>query len=260
MTHNITPGHLRELISTFVADHQAKSDVRDWWRNPLLVTAGADDRFNTLPEIAADDHLVPSDLLPDSETVIVFFLPFKASLGKENATGKFPCRNWGLAYEDTNRLIGLIAQKISDYLTDHGFKTALTPATHNFDPEKLMARWSHKHLAYVSGLGRFGINAQMITPAGCAGRLGSLVTNAVIDDSPVVTREELCIHKKGGKCLKCVSRCPVKAVGENGINRQLCWDRLNFNLKHVQALAGMKDSTNVCGKCVVDLPCSIKTG
>jgi epoxyqueuosine reductase QueG len=260
MSHKITPGHLRELISTFVADHKAKSDVRDWWRNPLLVTARADDRFNTLPEIAADDHLVPSDLLPDSETVIVFFLPFKASLGKENATGKFPCRNWGLAYEDTNRLIGLIAQKISDYLTDHGFKTALTPATHNFDPEKLMARWSHKHLAYVSGLGRFGINAQMITPAGCAGRLGSLVTNAVIDDSPVVTEEELCIHKKGEECLKCVSRCPVKAVGENGINRQRCWDRLNFNLKHVQALAGMKNSTNVCGKCVVNLPCSIKTG
>ena len=256
----VTPDHLRELISTFVADHQAKSNVRNWWRNPLLVTARADDRFDTLPEIAADDHLVPSDLLPDAETVVVFFLPFKESLGKENATGKFPCRNWGLAYEDTNRLIGLIAQKIADYLTDRGFKTAQTPATHNFDPEKLMARWSHKHLAYVSGLGRFGINAQMITPAGCAGRLGSLVTSAVIDDSPVVTEEELCIHKKGEECLKCVSRCPVKAVGENGINRQRCWDRLNFNLKHVQALAGMKDSTNVCGKCVVDLPCSIKTG
>ena len=197
MSHKITPGHLRELISTFVADHQTRSDVRDWWREPLLVTARADDRFNTLPEIAADDHLVPSDLLPDAETVIVFFLPFKASLGKENATGKFPCRNWGLAYEDTNRLIGLIAQKISDYLTDHGFKAAQTPATHNFDPEKLMARWSHKHLAYVSGLGRFGINAQMITPAGCAGRLGSLVTNAVIDDSPVVSEEELCLYKRG---------------------------------------------------------------
>ncbi len=159
MTHNITPGHLRELISTFVADHQAKSDVRDWWRKPLLVTARADDRFNTLPEIAANDHLAPSDLLSDAETVIVFFLPFKESLGKENATGKFPCRNWGLAYEDTNRLIGLIAQKISDFMTDRGFKTAQTPATHNFDPKKLMARWSHKHLAYVSGLGRFGINA-----------------------------------------------------------------------------------------------------
>jgi len=260
MANNITPGHLRKLISTFVADHQAKPDVRDWWRNPLLVTARADDRFNILPEIAADDHLVPSDLLPDAETVVVFFLPFKESLGKENAAGKFPCRNWGLAYEDTNRLIGLIAQKIADYLTDHDFKTALTPATHNFDPEKLMARWSHKHLAYVSGLGRFGINAQMITPAGCAGRLGSLVTSAVIDDSPVVTKEELCLYKRGEECLKCVSRCPVKAVGENGINRQRCWDRLNFNLKHVQALAGMKDSTNVCGKCVVDLPCSIKTG
>ena len=258
MTPDITPQSLRTLVSAFVADYQARPDIRNWWRPPLLVTARADDRFGILAEIAAENHLMPSDLLADAETVVVFFIPFQTSLGKENADGPYPCRNWGLAYEATNTLIGLIADKIAGYLIDHGFKVAQTPATHNFDPEALTARWSHKHLAFISGLGRFGINAQMITPAGCAGRLGSLVTSAVIADGPLVDENELCLHKRGETCLKCVARCPVRAVAESGINRQRCWDRLNDNRIHLDALAGMQDSTHVCGKCVVDLPCSVR--
>ncbi len=256
MVASITPHALRNLISTFMVDYQARPDIRDWWRPPLLVTARADDRFDILSTIAADNHLLPFELLPDAETVIVFFIPFQQSLGKENADGQFPCRNWALAYEATNELIGLMADKIAAYLVDRGFQVAQTPATHNFDPKKLVARWSHKHLAFVSGLGRFGINAQMITPAGCAGRLGSLVTNAVIADSPLVDDDELCLHKRGEACLACVSRCPVQAVAESGIDRQRCWDRLIFNRTRLDALAGMQDSTHVCGKCVVDLPCS----
>jgi len=256
MDVEITPRNLRDLVTAFMREYQVRPDIRNWWRAPLLVTARADERFDVLPAIAADNHLSPSDLLPGAETVIVFFLPFQQSLGRENDGGKFPCRNWALAYEATNELIGLMAEQIAAYLVERGFKVAQTPATHNFDPEKLAARWSHKHLAFVSGLGRFGINAQMITPAGCAGRLGSLVTNAVITDSPLVEEDELCLYKRGEACLKCVDRCPVQAVEESGINRQRCWDRLKFNRIHLDALAGMQDSTHVCGKCVVDLPCS----
>ncbi len=133
----------------------------------------------------------------------------------------------------------------------------MTPATHNFDPIKLISRWSHKHLGYIAGLGRFGINAQFITPSGCAGRLGSLVTDAKLGNSPLVREKELCLHKKGYKCLVCVDRCPVSAVSESGITRKLCWERLKSNLLQTESLAGLENTTHVCGKCQVFVPCSL---
>jgi epoxyqueuosine reductase len=247
---------LRRIVAAFVSSYPREAKVRNWWRKPLLATAEVDDRFQILPKIASEEHLLPRDLLPSAKTLIVFFLPFVKELIDENSPGKFPCRNWGVAYETTNALIGLMAEEISDQLAVHGHKSALTPATHNFDEVRLVSRWSHKHLAHLSGLGRFGVNAQLITPSGCAGRLGSLVTEAELGNSPLVTSKELCLHKANKECLKCLKRCPVSAVREEGIDRQRCWTRLRMNRNQTEALADLKETTHVCGKCVVDLPCS----
>ncbi len=247
---------LRRILEAFVFSYPTRAKVRNWWRKPLLATAEADDRFQILPEIASDEHLLPRDLLPSGKTLIVFFIPFVKALIDENSPGEFPCRNWGVAYQATNALIGLIAEEIRDQLAKQGYQSALTPATHNFDEVKLISRWSHKHLAHLSGLGRFGVNAQLITPSGCAGRLGSLITEAELGNSPLVQSQELCLHKANNECLKCLKRCPVGALREEGIDRQRCWTRLRLNRKKTEALAGLDETTHVCGKCVVDLPCS----
>ncbi|MCP4687723.1 MAG: epoxyqueuosine reductase [Desulfobacterales bacterium] len=258
MSNSENPNDLRILLEEYVAAHPKKTGERAIWRKPLLASAKADDRFDILPRIAAEDHLLPRDLLASAKSVVVFFIPFIKELAVENHKGEFPCRGWGLAYESTNRLINSACEHIRDDLEKRGGKVALTPATHNFDPARLVARWSHKHLGYLSGLGRFGVNAQFITPAGCAGRMGSLVTDAEFGDSPLVGEKELCLHKNGHKCLVCVKRCPVGAVSESGIDRKRCWDRLNSNIAGVEALAGLENSTHVCGKCQVLAPCSLK--
>jgi epoxyqueuosine reductase QueG len=247
---------LRRIVEAYVSSYPGKAKVRNWWRKPLLATAEVDDRFKILSKIASDKHLLPRDLLTSAKTLIVFFIPFVKDLIDENSPGKFPCRNWGVAYEATNVLIGLAAEEIREQLAAQGYSSALTPATHNFDEVKLVSRWSHKHLAYLSGLGRFGVNAQLITSSGCAGRLGSLVTAAELGNNPLVQSHELCLHKDNKECLKCLKRCPVGALREEGIDRQRCWTRLKLNLNHTEALAGLKETTHVCGKCVVDLPCS----
>ncbi len=251
---------LRELVREFVRSYADQPGTTDWWRDPLLVTARIDQRFDALPRIAWDEHLRPTELLPSAKTLIVFFVPFKKSLLDENTPGPFPCRNWGLAYEATNKLIGLVCQRIKDVLAVQGFMSALMPATHNFDEKKLMARWSHKHLAHISGLGRIGINTQLITPVGCAGRLGSLVTEADLGNYPLVVDGELCLHKQGKECLECLGRCPVEALKVQGIERQKCWARLKFNIQKTEELSGLDRNTHVCGKCVVGLPCSYFEG
>ena len=258
MDKSVTPNELRILIEDYLTAYPEKTGERNIWRKPLLVTAKADSRFDKLPHIAAEDHVLPRDLLPAAKSVVVFFVPFVKALAVENHKGKTPCRNWGLAYESTNRLINNACAHLRHYLEDRGYQAELTPATHNFDPVSLVARWSHKHLGHLAGLGRFGVNAQLITPSGCAGRLGSLVTDAELGDSPLVAKKELCLHKNGHKCLVCAKRCPVGAVLESGIDRKLCFERLKSNLAHLEALAGLDSMTHVCAKCQVLVPCSLK--
>ena len=257
MNEFVTPNDLRSLIEAYVTAYPEKTGEGNIWRKPLLATAKVDDRFDILPRIAARDHILPRDLLSEAKSVAVFFVPFVKELAIENHKGEIPCRNWGLAYESTNRLINGINEHVRDYLEDRGYKVELTPATHNFDHVNLVSRWSHKHLGYLAGLGRFGVNAQFITPSGCAGRLGSMVTDAEFGDSPLINEKELCLHKNGRTCLVCVSRCPVGAVSEAGIDRKLCWERLKSNIAQSEELAGLENTTHVCGKCQVLVPCSL---
>ncbi len=259
MASQISIGSIRSVIEESVARYPEQKNIQNFWRTPIVACAPADDRFNILPEIAKPDHFLPKELLASGKSVVVFFVPFTKALAKQNHKGDLPCRNWGLAYEHTNDLINGICEELKSLFKASGHKTALVPATHNFDEQTLMARWSHKHIGYIAGLGKFGVNAQFITPKGCAGRMGSFVTNAVLGEHPLVADKELCLYKTEGKCLVCKKRCPVGAVSEtDGIDRRKCWDRLNENLHYTKAFEDLDDETHVCAKCQVLVPCSLK--
>ena len=254
----ITVDELRNFAETFVAREPQRLGSDGWWQSPLLATAPVDSRFDQLPQIAADDHVLPHDLLPSARSVIVFFIPFIKDLVKENRNGVRPCFNWGQAYVQTNDLIVRLTQALGDLLAEKGFKSGLTPATHNFDVVKLMACWSHKHLAHLVNLGRFGIHHMLITPVGSTGRLGSLVTEAELGDYPLIETAEACLLKAGKKCGQCIKACPVEALSEESFERRLCWDRLNENRRELGYFADLPQSTHVCGKCVALMPCSFK--
>jgi len=247
---------LRKFADAYVAAEPARKRTEGFWRTPLLVSAPIDERFDLLPQIAFNEHMHPRDLLATAKSLIVFFIPFKRELVKENKKGDRPCRNWGLAYVETNDLIGRLSQAIAAFLVAKGFKSGLTPATHNFDEEVLMARWSHKHLAFLANLGRFGTHHMLITPVGCAGRLGSLVTEADLGGHPMIETDLACLLKAGKKCGKCIEACPVDALSENGFDRRRCWNRLNENRKTLDYFKDLPDTTHVCGKCAALMPCS----
>ena len=258
MKKDLTIGDLREVAEKCVSEEPSRLGTEGWWRKPLLTAAPADERFEILPKIAFEEHWKPKDLLPTVKSVIVFFIPFKETLIKENQKGDRPCRNWGVAYVQTNDLIGRVSQALGDFLARHSFKSGLTPATHNFDEAKLMARWSHKHVGHLAGLGRFGTHRMLITPSGCAGRLGSLVTEAELEDSTVIETHEACLLKAGHPCGKCIEVCPVRALSENDFDRQGCWKRLNENRSTLKGFLDLPESTHVCGKCSALMPCSFK--
>jgi epoxyqueuosine reductase len=252
----ITIEDVRRHAAVFVAEEALPLGDRAWWRPPLVAAAPIDARFGCLPQIAADNHLRPTDLLPTARTVIVFFIPFKKDLVRANHAGERPCRDWGLSYVQTNELIGRLSQALEELLGGCGHRCGLTPATHNFDETRLMARWSHKHLGHLVGLGRFGTHNMLITPAGCAGRLGSLVTEAELGEHPLIETREACLLRAGKECGLCIRACPVAALKTRGFERRRCWERLKENRAELEYFADLPPTTHVCGKCAAIMPCS----
>ena len=102
MSNEISVDDLRKFAEKFVANEPERlGGTNGWWQTPLLTAAPIDAGFDQLPQIAADDHLHPRDLLATAKSVIVFYLPFTRELVKENKKGPWPCRNWGVAYVQT---------------------------------------------------------------------------------------------------------------------------------------------------------------
>ena len=97
--------------------------------------------------------------------------------------------------------------------------------THNFDEAKLVSCWSHKHVAYVAGLGKFGLHHMIITQKGCCGRLGSIITNAKITPTQRSTTE-FCLYKLDGSCGVCVTKCALHALNADSLDKQALLPRM----------------------------------
>ena len=249
---------MREIIekevSEFVETFSREQSTRTNWLEPLVGFADASDPlFGKLKEVVRPSHAAPNELLEGARTVIAFFLPFAKEIASSNTDGRLASREWAVAYVETNRLIIALNEHLAGVLEKQGYRAAKLPPTHNFDKQQLMSDWSHKHVGYIAGLGRFGLHHMLITEKGCNGRLGSLVTDAVI---PATNRSdhEFCLVKAGKKCGKCVSRCVTGALTESGLDRQRCYGILLENMD-VYAGEGMAD---VCGKCAGVVPCTYK--
>lgn len=234
-------GEIRDVVHGLVASSSGATG----YRTPLVGCAAADDPvFLQMRNYTHSNHLYPDDLLPGARSVVAFFLPFTPQVVQANRAGKKPAREWAVAYVETNRLIAEICQAVRDRLAGYDFRAAWVEPTYNFNREILMAAWSHRHAAYAAGLGTFGLNNLLITKYGCAGRVGSLVVDAAMETTPVI-KEERCLHKKGVQCLDCVNLCPMRALQEDGIDRQRCYKWL---MRMDEYFADLP-LTDVCGKC-----------
>lgn len=239
---------IRREIARFTDLHRAPSTGD----GPLTAIAAADDPlFRRLKQSVSPDHFLPGDLLPGAKAVVAFFIPFEKSVTRGNVSGPDASPEWARAYIDTNLLIAAVSRHLTAVIEAAGFKTAVTPATHNFDPVLLVSAWSHRHIAVVAGLGRMGVNNMLITEKGCSGRLGSFVTTLPLEADERTGRES-CLHLGGKECLRCVGRCVGGALSPAGFDRAKC----HAVVKRNEVLHRDLGKADVCGKCLVGLPCS----
>lgn len=194
------------------------------------------------------NHALPADFLPGASIVISYFLPFIQSIAAGNSgNGDIASPEWADAYLFTNAMAMQVNQDLCNALAANG-RRAAAPADIGMDAATLTSRWSQRHVAWICGHGTFGLNNMLIGERGCCGRYFSIIADAPIEADPMV-RREACIAKRTGGCKLCVKRCPSGALSLAGFDRQACYQTC---LKNDALYPG----ADVCGKCVVGLPCS----
>jgi len=243
----------KEIENVIIKNAESKSIYRE----PIFAYSKTNNnKFNkiltTIP-----DHLMPNDLLKDAKTVCAFFLPFSEQIIYENREEEPFAKSWAMAYVSTNNLINYINSQIKEYLNNSGFDSNFVVPTgsgkvrESYFNKDYYPDYSHRHVAWVCGLGEFGMNNMLITKTGCAGRYGSFVTDAEFEfETP--DNVQRCYYKINKSCGKCFSLCPVKALKPEGFEAIRCYDRLMENGKLNMEL----EYSRVCGKCAVG-PCAI---
>jgi epoxyqueuosine reductase QueG len=248
----------RKIIKTIkstISCYEDKNHIKIWRKPIVEIISVKNEKIRELKQIVSMEHLMPNDILPDAKSIISFFIPFKKNIVKSNISGTMASKEWAMAYIKTNDLIKEINNNIEKLTENNGYKTGKIPATHNFDEKTLISNWSHRHIAYIAGLGAFGINNMLITKKGCCGRFGSIIISYEFKKYGKIRKvKEKCLKKLKGNCGICQKNCIVNAYENNGFNRNKCYKQCLENVNYHKE-TGYAD---VCGKCLVGLPCSLK--
>lgn len=187
----------------------------------------------------------PQSIYPEAKTVVVIGYPVQLPI-LETA----PSIYYHELYNTVNAILDIKAYEISNFLTDKGYPSIYLPRDAYGDIEVLikkpLAFFSHKHAAYLAGLGTFGENNVLLTEEyGPRVRFTSIFTTADFEGDPIM-EDELCLH-----CKRCVENCPVNAIeNQTGdvvkpINKISCATR-SKKLR--------KDFKSPCGICIKVCP------
>ncbi len=150
----------------------------------------------------------PESIYPDAKTVIVIGLPIQLPI-VETA----PSIYYHELYKTVNILLDIKAYEISNFLTEMGYPSIYLPRDGYGDIDVLLKKplafFSHKHAAFLAGMGSFGENNVILTEEyGPRVRFTSIFTTARIEGDKI-KGIDLCKH-----CQRCVTQCPVNAIPE----------------------------------------------
>lgn len=232
---------------------------------PIFGFSSVDDENYTLMKndsVIGEHFLLPDYWLPNSKTVISIFLPFTKMLRNSNSIERmWPSEGWVQGYNEGQALVKELSLFLASELINEGyislipsidkrFWTQKIPASNSLHPNvTYTSNWSERHVAFISGLGTFGLSKGIITKKGMAGRLSSIITELYI---PPTEREYTDIYEYCIMCGSCAINCPNEAISVlDGKNHNKCSSYLDTTAEKIGRRAG-------CGKCQVSVPCESK--
>ena len=175
-------------------------------------------------EIIGPWHKLPGDFLKGGTRVISLFFPYteqikrnQRKLSGETMTEWLHGRIEGHAamLSFTKELCETIRQKKHHAcipVTEPGFQVVMNGVGISGYAEiketTIASTWSERHVAYISGLGTFGLSKGLITRKGIAGRFCSIVTDMLL---PVTERTYKTYDEWCTKCGQCQTAVPCES-------------------------------------------------
>lgn len=243
--------NIKEFIETHIKEMVVvNKDTK--YREPIVAFADVEDpEVEKIKHMTHENHILPKEWMSDGKTIVSYFIPFNKELIEINRKNDYVAKEWAMAYIETNNLIKEINSTMVEKLKEYDITTVWQLPELNYDSEKLMSYWSQRHIAYIAGIGTFGMNNMLITDKGCSGRYGSFIIDYKIEPSKK-NRVEKCLYKLNGSCGICMEMCPVQAFTDQGFDRYKC----NQWVSEVDEFYSDLASCDCCGKCLLG-PCAV---
>lgn len=225
----------------------------DLIRSPLVAYSSAHDpKFKELKQHIGPWHVLPTDILPEAESVISYFIPFtrEVALGPKNEPDGCPI--WSKAYIVINAYFAEVNRAVIAYLESQGYQATTIPAAQAYDPDTFHAGWSHRSAAVVAGLATLGANNLGITSKGSGGRFCTIITSAKLEPNRELPKKR-CPYPVNGACGLCIKACPAGALTPSGTNKAACQAELNKNPERL-AKKNAPYVADICGKCLAACP------
>ncbi|MDR2866696.1 MAG: epoxyqueuosine reductase [Methanomassiliicoccaceae archaeon] len=166
----------------------------------------------------------PSSIMQGARSVIVIGMPVQRTILATSPS---------TFYSEHNKTVGItediVAQRVVMELHIEGY-AAISVSRDGYQWNEELRRqmasfFSHRHAAYLAGMGTFGMNNMLLTEKnGPRVRLTSVITTAELPFGKPMEKQ-LCT-----KCMRCVNECPEGATASelypNGITKKRrCLDR-----------------------------------
>ena len=213
---------LNELVRTDPRNALPEGDNIPIWEEPVVgVAAASDPLFETLkqPQVVGPIHVNPDYWLPGAKSVISFFLPFSKAVKKSyDRKSALPSLEWVSGRQNGEVFVNVARRALARYLEKQGGRVIVPNLDLRYQAVNLLPNWSERHVAFIAGVGTFGLHCGLLTAKGAAGRIGSVVTDLEIIPTKRSYTEvyEYCLRHFDSSCGACIQRCPVGAIHREG--------------------------------------------
>jgi epoxyqueuosine reductase len=249
----------------------AEIDDSPIWDPPLVGFADGDDPlFDLLLQVVGSCQQTPRTALAERfgsvsapEIAVVSWVlpaagPTRAS-NRQMVDG--PSQRWNHTRFRGEAFNNLVREHVEQWFRDRSVSALAPVLTPNFSMQRaergLASPWSERHIAYIAGLGTFGLSDGLITARGIAHRLGSVVaeTGCRPTPRPYSSHHAYCTFYQSRGCQACIRRCPVGAISDQGHDKEACRTYIFETLGPWAKKPGYMGDYGACGLCQTGVPC-----